>query len=134
MPERHNNKILRKLREIDAQPYTIQLNYKNKQHFKSATGGFISLIFYIASTIIIGLNIYYMIAQNQIIFDQLEIKNNLSPVQLDYKRFGLLLNGSKDNRSFNLTVDDLQRYGLEVIIEENSGDQLNKSYYLAMQG
>lgn len=30
MPEYHNSKILRKLREFDAQPYTIQLNYRNK--------------------------------------------------------------------------------------------------------
>lgn len=55
---------MRILKEIDSQPYSIQLNYKNKFDFKSHTGGFITLIFYIAAAVVLGLNGYFFIMQS----------------------------------------------------------------------
>ncbi len=52
------------LKIIDRQPYTLQLNYKSRLTYKSKTGGFISLMFYLACAVVIGLNFYYFITQD----------------------------------------------------------------------
>lgn len=58
------------LKHFDANPYSIQLNYKNKLDFKSRTGGCISFLFYLTSAIIISLNIYYLFTQTEYLYTQ----------------------------------------------------------------
>ena len=52
---------MEKLKIIDRNPYTLQLNYKSRLSYKSKTGGCITLFFYLACMAVIGLNLYYFL-------------------------------------------------------------------------
>lgn len=98
---------MRILKHIDSQPYSIQLNYKNKFDFKSHTGGFITLLFYLAAAAILGINAYFFILQSEFIFSQEEIKNDLGMIELNSDWFGLLITGTNSKgEAFNITKDN----------------------------
>lgn len=82
---------------FDSNPYSIQLSYKSKFYFKSKTGGCISIIFYLIVATIIGLNIYYLISDDQLIYTSSQIKNDLSPISLKAEYFALSLKANDSN-------------------------------------
>lgn len=91
MPASNDNKLKNGLKYFDAQPYSIQLNYKNRNDFKSATGGLISLVFYMAAAVIIVLNTKDFYLQTEFIFDQFLIKNDFSMIRMNREWFGVLI-------------------------------------------
>ncbi len=74
--------LLEFIRSLDQNPAYVSINYHGRKIHKSRTGGCISLIFISSVILIFSFKIYYMLQQENVLYETRISKDNFNPVNL----------------------------------------------------